>query len=276
MERPEEASVPSRDSEVTLSLVIPAYNESETIEQTIEAVTRDVSGHCDTYEVIVVDDGSQDETPAIARRIAEGRPDVHFRASEQNNGKGHAIREGCLLAAGDVILLLDADTDLDSRRIATFLDRLRQSQADVVIGSKRHPDSAVAYPLKRRVLSRGYSILIRLLFGLSITDTQVGMKLFRREVAEDVMPLLLVDRYAYDVEFLALANRFGYQVTEAPVSLDFDGHSSIDWRAVLRIGWDTLSVFVRLNLLRSYEVMHRAAEYTRRLGFGQSEERGEQ
>lgn len=253
-----------------LSLVIPAYNEADTIEQTIDGIDENVVDACESYEIIVVDDGSRDGTSEVLKRLSAERPDVRCLATGTNKGKGYAIREGCLMANGEYILFMDADRDLNGDRIGTFLQQIRETDADVVIGSKRHPESAVTYPLKRRILSKGYSLFIRVLFGLQVTDTQVGMKVLHRQVVEDVMPLLLVERYAYDVELLALAKKFEYTITEAPVTLDFDGRSSIDWKAVLRIGLDTVSVFVRLNLLRSYEAMHRAAEYTRELGIGGS------
>lgn len=249
------------DGRPELSVVVPAYNERGHICDTIDSLEAAVADACDGYEIIVVDDGSANGTVDRVRTLSEERPLVGFLAGDENRGKGHAIRRGCQVATGEVVLLLDADGELTPDRITTFLGVMRETGADVVIGSKRHPDSTVTYPPKRRVLSAGYSLLIRLLFGLQVSDTQVGMKLLRWEVVEDVMPLLLVERYAFDVELLALAHWHGYTITEAPVSLDFDGHSSINWREVVRIGADTVRVFLRLNLLRSYDALERAVEY---------------
>lgn len=267
---------PPLESRPLLSLVIPAYNEEGTVQGTVETVKENVDDVCNSYEIILVDDGSGDDTASKLRALSADNRSVRYVENEENHGKGYAVREGCLVASGENIMLMDADGDLSGDRIETFLRRLQETDADIVIGSKRHPDSSVAYPIKRRILSRGYSLLIRLLFGLRLTDTQVGLKLLRREVAEDVMPLLLVERYAFDVELLALAHKFDYTIAEAPVSLKFNGHSSIDWKAVVRIGWDTLAVFVRLNLLQSYETMNRAVQYARERALGGSLGGGDQ
>lgn len=264
--------VPSTGTRPLLSVVVPAYNEARTVERTLERLEETVGAVYDSYEIIVVDDGSDDSTARVLVEYAADRDTVECVFSEENHGKGHAIRTGARAADGELVLMTDADGDLTADRIATFVETLHETGADVVIGSKRHPDSEISYPLRRRILSRGYSALIRLLFGLQVTDTQVGMKLLRREVIADVMPILLVDRFAFDVELLVLAHDHGYTIREAPVSLEFGGHSSVDWGEVVRIGRDTLAIFLRLHLLRSYDLMQRAVQYSRSTEARDSEE----
>ena len=139
-----------------------------------------------------------------------------------------------------------------------MIEQLKFQNADAVIGSKRHPESKVYYPYYRKILSWGYQRVTELLFGLNVRDTQVGMKLYRRELLEDVLPRLLVKQFAFDIEILAVAYYLGYtRIFEAPVELNFKGRSSITntsfWRVVLRTLWDTLTVYYRLRILRYYD-----------------------
>ena len=247
----------------SLSVVIPAYNEEESVGGTVRSIDDAIDRVCNSYEIIVVDDGSEDETKRELSDVSEDLPSTRFISNDQNRGKGYAIRDGCRVATGEYVLLMDADGELTPERIESYLERAQEEDADVVIGSKRHPESEVVYPAKRRLLSWMYSLLIRFMFGLEVTDTQVGMKLLRGSAVEDVMPLLLVERYAYDVELLALAHRHGYTIAEAPVSIDFNGGSSLDWSEVWLILTDTLAVFLRLQLLESYEKIDRAVRYDR-------------
>ncbi|NHN46544.1 glycosyltransferase [Halostella sp. JP-L12] len=247
-----------------LSVVLPAYNEARSIKSTLSTVDTFAAKVCEDYEIIVIDDGSDDATREAVYEVMDDVPSVRIVRNDENHGKGHAVRDGCLTATGRYVLFMDADGDLMPKRTAAFVERAEVTGADVVIGSKRHPESDVSYPLKRRVLSTGYSALIRALFGLHVTDTQVGMKLLTREAVDDVMPLLREERYAFDVELLALLHRRGYTIAEAPVSLDFDGDSSIDWSEVCRIGLDTLAVFCRLKRRQFSEKLDHGISYVQR------------
>src|SRR5205823_7252505 len=133
-----------------------------------------------------------------------------------------AVKTGALASRGDWIALIDADLDLDPASVPAYLDSARRDQLDFAIGSKRHPGSVVDYPRSRRVASWCYQQLNRLLFRLDVRDTQVGLKVFSRRIVDDVMPLLLVKRFAFDLELLAVASALGYdRVRELPVRLDY-------------------------------------------------------
>ena len=165
------------------------------------------------------------------------------------------MKAGALAARGEYISFVDADLDLDPAAISRFL-RLAQSESlDFVIGSKRHPDSVVHYPRSRRVGSWLYQQVVRLLFSLDVRDTQVGLKVFRREVAEEVLPLLLVKQFAFDLEFLAVARSLGYgRIKEQPVRLEYQfTGSGVRSGAVMLALVDTLAIFYRLRILRYYK-----------------------
>lgn len=248
----EAASGPGAKAGASISVVIPAYNESATIVATIEE-TMAALGE-DVHEIIVVDDGSSDATYEKARAAYITHGQVKVLTNGHNQGKGHALRHGALKASGDLVAFLDADLDLHPRQLYTLLGVLEKEGADMVIGSKRHPQSVVAYPRHRRVMSAVYYFLIKLLFGLPVRDTQTGIKLFRRQPLQDVLRRVLVKRFAFDLEVLVVAHRLGYHVAEAPVSLIFRRpFGRIRSADVYKICVDTAAIFYRCHLLRYYD-----------------------
>jgi glycosyltransferase involved in cell wall biosynthesis len=232
-----------------LSVVIPAYNEEEVILATLQEVEESLSGL--DYEIVVVDDGSTDST---YEKIAKHESDrIKVVRQEENRGKGYALVHGFSFTSGELIAFIDADGDLPPRQIFDYVQYMRDSGADVVVGSKRHPLSKVDYPLKRRILSGCYQLLNNVLFRINVTDTQVGLKLFKREVLEKVLPRVLVKKYAFDLELLVVADHLGYKITEAPIELNFHNSSNINWRDIWHIFVDTCAIFYRLKILKYYK-----------------------
>jgi glycosyltransferase involved in cell wall biosynthesis len=237
-----------------LSVVVPVFNLAETIGENVRTIRQRVEAALGEHiELIVVSDGSSDrseervlETDRSLARV------IHY---DRNLGKGYAVKVGALAARGKFISFVDADLDLDPASLADYLRLAERESLDVVIGSKRHPGSHVHYPRSRRAGSWIYQHLVRLLFQLDVRDTQVGLKLFRREVAEEVLPLLLVKQFAFDLEFLAVACALGFRrIREQPVTLRyrFTG-SGVRSPAVLLALVDTAAIFYRLRILRYYQ-----------------------
>jgi hypothetical protein len=205
------------------------------------------------FEIIVVSDGSIDRTE---EQLVESRiENVRFLHYDRNLGKGYAIKVGALDARGRWIAYVDADLDLDPRALPGYVAIAEQEGLDFAIGSKRHPDSVVSYPASRRVASWLFQRYVKLLVRLDVRDTQVGIKVFRREVADQVLPLLLVKRYAFDIELLAVARAFGFgRVREMPVTLDYKfSGSGVRLSAVAEAVADTLAIFYRLRILHTYQ-----------------------
>jgi len=203
-----------------VSIVVPVFNEAAHISSNLELLIKEVGESFDTFEILVVSDGSTDGTEAEV--FAVKHPHVRLLASPVNSGKGHAVRRGFQEAKGDLIFFIDGGMELHPSSLKVFADLLKSERADIVIGSKRHPLSKVHYPWFRRTLSRIYQMIIRVLFGVNFTDTQVGLKLFRREVIAAILPDLRIDRYGFDLEILTLAKVRGYgNVIEAPVQMDY-------------------------------------------------------
>ena len=170
-----------------------------------------------------------------------------------NGGKGAALRAGFDASKGEYVMLLDGDLDINPRQTPAFFNALVSNGADIVVGSKRHPRSVVQYPWHRRLVSFCYFSFVRLFVGLPITDTQTGMKLFRREVLGDALDRMLVKTYAFDLELLAIAASRGAKIAAAPVVIRFgQKFGALKPQTVHRMAIDTLAVFYRLRLLRYY------------------------
>ena len=237
-----------------VSIIMPAYNESNhiitSIQETIDTFNQ---FGCD-YEIIVMDDGSRDDTYRKARDFAAGQLRVCVKRNQTNFGKGRSLKKAFRHALGEYIVFLDADLDLHPRQAQTLFDVMHKENADVVIGSKRHPESKVNYPLQRKIMSNGYYYLIRCMFGLPVRDTQTGLKLFKRKVLEDVFPKVLIKRYAFDLELLVIAHHMHYKIVEAPITLHFQrSFHRIKTTDILATWRDTMAVFYRLYILRYYD-----------------------
>jgi glycosyltransferase involved in cell wall biosynthesis len=235
-----------------LSIIIPAYKEEKNIYSTIDRIVRVHERLSYTYEVVVVVDGSPDKTAEKAR--AHKSKNVFVHTYKTNRGKGYALKYGTNKARGEIITFTDAGGDFDPVQFDKCVKLLEIFDADFVLGSKRHPASKVNYPAKRKLFSKIYQLMIKILFGLNVTDTQAGLKFLKRKVAKDVVPRALVKQYAFDLEMLVIAHQLGYRrVFEAPVELDFNAiGSGINFKTIKKMITDTLAVFYRARILDYY------------------------
>jgi glycosyltransferase involved in cell wall biosynthesis len=235
-----------------VSIIIPAYKEEKNIYKTIDSILKAHDKVDYDYEIIVVVDGSPDETAKEARRHKSSIVKVFDYTP--NHGKGYALKYGTEKAEGDIITYTDAGGDFDPWQFDRCIMLMEAFEADFVIGSKRHPASKIEYPFLRRMYSWGYHRFVNMLFGLNVTDTQSGLKFVRKEVAKDVIPRLLVKRYAFDLEMLVVAKQLGYyRIFEAPVDMVFNASGSgINFKAIQNMFTDTLAVFYRARILNYY------------------------
>ena len=244
-----------------VSVVIPTYKAEKFIRRSLLKVKNVLDQTRYQYEIICVIDGRVDKSYEEAEEVSSKfSRQVKVIGYAKNLGKGHAVRYGMAKARGDIIGFIDAGFDLNPNGLMMLLEHFEWYNADIIVGSKRHPASKVIYPWQRRVLSLGFQILVRVLFGLRVRDTQVGMKFFKREVLEKILPRLLVKEWAFDVEMLAVAHHLGFErIYEAPVELklEFGGVSVLTskgfLKTVFRMLWDTVAVFYRLRILKYYE-----------------------
>lgn len=245
-----------------LSVIVPAYKQEKTIRRDLENIERTLRGGLRgsfDYEVICVVDGEQDRTKIEAEKINSSRVKVY--SYRENKGKGFAVRYGMKQAKGDLISFLDAGMDISPKGIMMLMAHMEWYNADIIVGSKRHPVSRVNYPILRKILSLGYHLGARLLFNLNLTDTQSGIKIFKREVVEKILPRLLVKTYAMDIEFLAVAKYLGFnRIYEGPIEVRFNKSTSrIKWSTIFQMAWDTAAVFYRLRILHYYDEKNKQA-----------------
>lgn len=235
-----------------LSIIIPAYKEEKNIYKTIDAIVLSFDQLLYEYEVIVVVDGSPDKTAKEAKKHRSRKVKVLEYA--KNQGKGYALKYGTARARGEIITFTDAGGDFDPKHFDKCIKLMEIFDADFVIGSKRHPASKINYPKKRKMYSWIYHKMIRILFGLNVTDTQAGLKFLRKRVAKDVLPRILVKQYAFDLEMLVVAHQLGYRrIFEAPIEMKFNPVTSgINIKTIKQMIMDTMAVFYRARILNYY------------------------
>jgi glycosyltransferase involved in cell wall biosynthesis len=232
-----------------VSFVLPAYNEGKCIEGVLERLDSAVNGNGLRCELVVVDDGSVDDTRLKALSYAAGRWHVRVFGYDRNVGKGFAVKNGFWKTIGDAVVFLDSDSDVDAGQVRRYVDALKD--ADIVVGSKWHKDSVVEMPFVRKLLSRGFNALVKLLTGVRVSDTQTGIKAVRRDAFSEVFGRLSVKRFAFDVELLVLARVYGLKVVELPVKLKLD--SGFRFREVWRMFYDLLGIAYRLRVTKWYQ-----------------------
>jgi dolichyl-phosphate beta-glucosyltransferase len=226
-----------------LSVVVPAFNEARRLPLLLDALR----SHLDpgTAELIVVDDGSQDATAAVATEALAGLPRAHVLRLPRNHGKGGALRAGVRATTGRVVAYMDADLATDLTSLDPLLRGLEH--ADVSIGSRAHDASVVrSSRLNRAIMGRTFNRITRKLAGFDHLDTQCGFKAFRRPVAKLLFENSRVDGFALDVEILHLAHALGFRVVETPVDWKHvDGSKIRPWTDSFRMMTDTLQVTSR-------------------------------
>jgi len=233
------------DALLDLTVVVPYYNPGPVLRETVEGAVEVLRSAGVSFEVVAVSDGSTDGSEATLEGL---HPDVVVRVALPHAGKGSAVRAGLARGRGRYLGFIDADGDVPPELLGEFLGVVQRSHPDVVLGSKRHPDSQVVYPVARRLYSWGYQQLVRMLFRLDVRDTQAGIKLVRREVLDDVLPLMTEEGYAFDLEMLVIAQRLGYRdLVEAPVRIGRRFTSTVSRRVVIEMLRDTFAIWWRLR-----------------------------
>jgi len=229
-----------------LSVILPSFNEGAHIHANILRVCEALKSL--RYEIVVVDDGSSDNTFAESQRAADEGYPVRAVKQEVNRGKGASLFHGFGFCGGELVAFLDSDLEIAPENILTLVKVMQATNADVVAGVKDL--QANQFPPLRRLMSRSYRAMVALLFGLTITDTQTGIKLFRRDVLADAIPRVSARRFAFDIELLVAASRFGYRIVEQPVEIAYHrsgGLGRMNLTNILGMFVDTLAIFYRAS-----------------------------
>jgi glycosyltransferase involved in cell wall biosynthesis len=233
-----------------LSIVIPAYNESARIEAALSSVLTCVESRSWDAEILVVDDGSTDGTPAIIQRWRSTHPRLHLIQNPGNRGKGYSVRNGLLQSAGDIVMFTDADLSAPIEEAERLIEAI-DNGADVAIGSRwlDKQKQTIHQPIYRRFFGRCFNWVTRKVIGLPFKDTQCGFKAFKRDAAQTIFRLQTIERWGFDPEILFIARKLKYTIVEVPVTWGHDERSRISY---LKDGLQMLQEMgqIRANSLR--------------------------
>ena len=201
------------------------------------------------YEIIVVNDGSTDGTRNIVSRISSFDETIRLISYSINMGKGYAIKQGVLHSRGKYVMFLDGDGEISTDVLSKYLEHM--ATADIVIASKYHPLSVVNVPTSRRFLSKCFHLFVKLMLGIKVSDTQVGLKAGKGDRFRKIFQRVMVKRYAFDAEMLAVAGIMGLKVDELPVNIDLD--KSFKKKEIVKMALDILGVAFRLRVVKWYQ-----------------------
>lgn len=237
-----------------VSILMPFLNEAEVIVQNALNAKAAMDDLGLNAEIVLIDDGSTDGSLGLLKAELSEKEGFVLCGNVRNFGKGFALKTGFEYSSGDFILFLDSDLELSPYHLPNFLRILFETKSDACIGSKMHEESNLEYPILRKIYSKGYYFLIRILFGLPVMDTQTGIKLFRREALEKTLPRLVVKKFAFDIELLMLFVKFGLKLSYAPIELNFsrENRGRIKIKTIINMFQDTLAIFYRDKILGFY------------------------
>ena len=231
-------------TDLSYSIIIPAYNESERLSVSLPKVLEYISLQALPAEVIVVNDGSTDDSADVVRRFAAHHTEIRLLENPGNRGKGYSVRNGMLHAQGDVMLFTDADLSSPIREAGKLFEAIEQG-ADVAIGSRwlRAELQTERQPWHRQLYGRLFNLALRVVLGLKYRDTQCGFKAFTRAAAHTIFTRQRVERWGFDPELLFLADKFKLRTVEVPVEWAHDHRSKISpVRDGIKMGLEMLSV----------------------------------
>jgi len=232
-----------------VSFILPARNEADRIATAIRGLSGKVEDFgIDDYEIIVIDDGSTDGTRQEALKVADGTR-VKVFGYANNAGKGFAVKCGVERASGGLIFFLDSDLEIKAAGLGIYFDALRHYE--LVVASKRHPNSKVEAPFMRRFLSYGFQALVKILIGIKVSDTQSGLKAGKAEALRRIFKLVSVRKYAFDVEMLAVAQLLECRIKELPIEITLGAQFRL--RHMVRMLIDVLGIAYRLRIKRWYQ-----------------------
>ena len=240
---------PESVSDLRISIIIPVFNQGAKISYSLEKIKQAVEPAFNNYELIVVNDGSTDNTLTMLKDIAIRDRHVHIISYTPNRGKGYAVKQGVLYSHGDAAIFLDGDLDISPDLIKDYVEKL--STSDLVVASKKHPESSVIIPRSRAFLSRAFNLLIKVTIGIAQTDTQAGFKVGKGDIMRKIFRNISVNRYAFDVEFLAIASILHLKVQEMPVIMKIDRRFKM--KEVLRMFIDLIRIAYKYRIAHRYQ-----------------------
>lgn len=209
-----------------ISVVVPAYNATKYINNTVEEIDKEVRKLAKDYEIIIVDNGSVDGTPELVKKLATKNKRLVHLVYKNPLGKGGAVNEGIIHAKNDIVAVIDQDSATKTEYLKPLIDAINNG-ADISIGSRLSKGSKIKRSLKREIFSRGYNFLVRLLLGSSVKDHQCGFKAYKRDVIIDLIKNIKDTQWFWDTEMLVRAQQKKYKITEIPIEWTEAGTSTV-------------------------------------------------
>ena len=237
-----------------LSVIVPAFNEEKNIEKTVRSIFNYLKSKNIEHEIIVVTDGSTDRTNDIIRLLKTELSTLELVEFEKNRGKGFAVKTGMLKARGDFRLFSDADNATTIDHIEKMMPYFKEGYGVVIasIGLKGANVATGSEPIWRRVFGKLGNLFIQIMAVPGIHDTQRGFKIFTAEAAEQIFPIMTIERWGFDIEALALARKFGFKIKEVPIDWKNAPESRVGLKAYFQVLTET--VRIRWNLItKRYE-----------------------
>jgi glycosyltransferase involved in cell wall biosynthesis len=230
--------------EFELSIIIPVYNQGKEISNVLSKTREIINTNFSTYELIVVDDGSTDNTLASLEKEQKLSSNLRLISYPINRGKGYAVREGVLQSKGTFVVFIDSDLEISPDTIKAYINAVRD--CDLVIASKTHPLSIFRAPISRRFLSKAFNFLVRSIIGMKYKDTQSGLKVGKGEMLRTIFKIMLVRRYAFDVELLALSDLCHLRIREMPADVLCEKGFKV--KEIIRMALDIARITYRLKV----------------------------
>ncbi|HJT49006.1 MAG TPA: glycosyltransferase [Nitrososphaeraceae archaeon] len=236
-------------SQAQISVVIPVHNQEMEISSLLIKIKEILNSTTQSYEIVVVNDGSYDNTLNVLQKEELLDSCIRIISYTPNRGKGHAVKTGVMQASGSIIIFVDGDFDISHDKIKEYLDELKN--CDLVIASKRHPYSKVSAPISRIFLSRIFNVLVRLFVGIKIKDTQSGLKAGNGDALRMIFGVMLVKRYAFDVELLTIATAMRLNIRELPIEINLD--HGFRMQDIVKMLIDISAISYRHRITRWYQ-----------------------
>ena len=232
-----------------LSIILPSYNEAHRLASSLTAIKQAVQAATDSYEIIIVDDGSSDNTVSVARLLTQ--ENIIFITYVANQGKGYAVRQGMQRARGKYHLFMDVDLATSLDALATFYQLMKNNEVDVLIGDRKsNPDNQkIRQPLARRLLGTGFTFLSQILLHCPLHDFTCGFKMFTQEASEIIFKRQRINRWSFDSEILFIAQKHHCVIKEIPVTWQHQPNSKVRLSADIPSSLKGL-VQIRINDMR--------------------------
>ena len=237
------------NKKIELSVIIPTFNEENNASRMLKNLTEKLDKANLKYEIILVNDGSKDNTLYVLKQLKDSYSNIKIISYDENKGKGYAVRSGILESEGEIVMYIDGDLDISPDIIPEYIEQLKNY--DIVIGSKRVSNADVKDSISRKILSKAFSIIVKIGMNLKIKDTQVGLKIGDGKQMRKIFKILSINGFAFDVELLTIATLLKLKIKEMPIELNLTRPFS--FIHATKMFFDTMKIMYNRRIRNTYQ-----------------------